>query len=210
MSRPRAFRDPDVLTRAMLAFWQQGYAGSSLPSLEQATGLRTSSLYNRFGSKEGLFAEVLQHYLEKVVGWRIRRYLQDLDPVAGLRRFLESSHDYIDLGAGRLPVACLLTNTALEFGHRDPQVAAAITAGLERVEAGFADCLRRARAQGRLAATADVDALARQLLLGLQGLLVLSKVNPDPVYLRQSTAALLAALPFNPRQGVPDESPAHA
>lgn len=214
MARPRQYRDPDVLTRAMLAFWRHGYAGCAVPELEAATGLRASSLYHRFGSKEGLFEAVLAHYLEKVVDWRIQRYLQDPDPVAGLRRFLDTTHDYIDLAAGRLPMACLLLNTAIEHAPAEDRVMATVAAGMARVEAAFATTLARAQATGQLDAGADVARLARQLLLGLQGLLVLSRVRPDPAYLQEACAALMAGLPLKPesrpRQGATDERPAHA
>lgn len=214
MARPRQYRDPDVLTRAMLAFWRHGYAGCALPVLEAATGLRASSLYHRFGSKEGLFEAVLVHYLEKVVDWRIQRYLQDPDPVAGLQRFLDTTHDYIDVAAGRPPMACLLLNTAIEHGPGDDRVTATVAAGMARVEAAFAATLVRAQASRQLAPDADIRRLARQLLLGLQGLLVLSRVRPEPDYLAEASASLMACLPLLPvppsRQGAIDESPAHA
>ena len=195
MPRPRSFHDPDILTRAMLVFWQQGFHGSNVRDLEQATGLRMSSLYHRFGNKEKLFHEVLDHYLDKVVGWRVRRFLLDSeDPLAGIALFLRTCYDYIDLDAERLPMACLLSNSALELGRDDAGVRQRITTGLARVEQGFANALTRAHAAGRLA-DVDIALLARQLALGLQGLLIQTKVNPDRPALEQTTRALLALIP---------------
>lgn len=197
MARPRTFRDPDVLTRTMLVFWRQGFDGCNVRDLEAATGLAASSLYNRFGSKEGLFNEVLDHYLVQVVDRRVQRWLQPPQPpLAGIRRFLETTYDYIDPEAGRQPMACLLSNTALAFGGRDAAVTARLAAGMDRVEDAFGAALERARVAGELDAAADTLRLARHLVLGLQGLLVLSSIKDDPAYLRQSTDALLAVLPL--------------
>lgn len=206
MARPRHFRDPDVLTRAMLVFWQNGFAGTQIRQLEQATGLKASSLYNRFESKQALYEEVLEHYLEKVVQWRIDRYLTDPNPLHGLRRFLETCYDYIDVEGKRPPMACLLANTALEIGVEQPRLAARVNEGLSRVETAFAQCLTRARQLHLVPADARPALLARQLLLGLQGILVMSRVNPDRQALQSSTEALLAAIPISSQPA--DKEPA--
>lgn len=191
MARPRAFQDSDVLTRAMLAFWQGGYEATGIKQLETATGLKASSLYNRFGSKEHLFDEVLTHYRQKVVQWRIQRYLQDLDPLQGIRRFFYSSFDYID--DSRPPMACLLSNSALELGHRYPELQQSIRAGMQDVEQALCTALENARTQGYL--IKDTHLLAQQLALGLQGLLVSTRVITDKQQLQAACDALLALLP---------------
>ena len=58
---PRTYTLPDdvILARAMFFFWQNGYAGTSLRDLTQATGLSSAALYHRFSDKDGLFVEEL-------------------------------------------------------------------------------------------------------------------------------------------------------
>lgn len=196
MARPRAFHDSDILTRAMFAFWRHGYGGTQVRQLEQATGLRVSSLYNRFGSKESLFLEVLDHYLERVVRRRIQRYLLDGDPADGIRRFFETTYEYLAEAREPFPLACLLTNTALEMAAGNAAVRARINAGMAEVEQGFAAALQRAFNAGQLPSHTDTLACARQLLLALQGVLVQSRLNPDPDFLRNCVNAALAPIPF--------------
>lgn len=196
MARPRAFHDTDILTRAMFAFWQHGYGGTQVRQLEQATGLRVSSLYNRFGSKENLFLEVLDHYLDRVVRRRIRRYLLEGDPAVGIRRFFDTTYEYLAEAREPFPLACLLTNTALELAADNAAVRARINAGMAEVEQGFADALQRARDTGQLPAQTDHRDGARRLLLALQGVLVQSRLNPDPDFLRTCVDAALASIPF--------------
>src|ERR1700735_4804901 len=66
MGRPKNFSREDVLEKAMPVFWKQGFAGTSLQDLEQATGVNKSGLYSEFRDKEDLFLEVLRHYLESL------------------------------------------------------------------------------------------------------------------------------------------------
>lgn len=201
MARPREFRDNDVLTRAMLLFWQQGFEATGIKQLETATGLRVSSLYNRFGSKESLYAEVLTHYIERVVQWRIDRYLGDPDPIAGIRAFFQSTWDYID--EQRPGMACLLSNSALELGHRHPPLRELIEDGMNRVEQALLAALIRAVDRGQLPDGTDTVKLARQLAMGLQGLLVSTRVVQDKQIIGQHCEAILAPLATTTAQGEP-------
>ena len=99
MPRPRGFRNNTTLSRAMRVFWQQGYDQTSVRDLELATGLNASSLYNAWGGKEALFRQVLDYYVEGIVQRRIETYLQKGDPIRGIRRFFETTYEYIDPGS---------------------------------------------------------------------------------------------------------------
>lgn len=192
MSRPRSYHNTDVLTRAMMVFWQNGYRGTNIRHLESATGLKVSSLYHRFGSKEALFHESLDHYLNKVVRWRVDRYLNNSpDPIAGIREFLKSCYSYIDADSGRPPMACLMTNSALESAPGDHAVAERVTRSMALVEKGFYDAICRSALK---VSTNQSALLAKQLSLGLQGLLLCSKVSTDMNTLQLACDALMAPL----------------
>ena len=59
MPRTHTIPDDVILARAIFFFWQNGYAGTSLRDLTQATGLSSAALYHRFSDKDGLFVEEL-------------------------------------------------------------------------------------------------------------------------------------------------------
>lgn len=63
--RPKKFDETEVLERAMLLFWEQGYEGTSLAQLRDSMGLSSASLYHSFGSKEGVFARAIKHYVSR-------------------------------------------------------------------------------------------------------------------------------------------------
>jgi len=88
MGRPRKFSREGVLQKAMPVFWKYGFARTTLPDLEQATGVNKSGLYAEFESKEALFLACLRHYLDtrnggallmaEPLGWgNIERFLEE-------------------------------------------------------------------------------------------------------------------------------------
>ncbi|NNG36708.1 TetR/AcrR family transcriptional regulator [Nakamurella aerolata] len=62
MGRPRSFDEGEVIRTARDTFWRQGYAGTSLADLTQATGLHKPSLYGAFGDKSDLFLAAVAQY----------------------------------------------------------------------------------------------------------------------------------------------------
>ncbi|KPH08451.1 TetR/AcrR family transcriptional regulator [Rhizobium acidisoli] len=60
--RPRNFDRAQALDRALMAFWQNGFAATSMNDLVEAMGINSPSIYAAFGSKEALFAEAVQYY----------------------------------------------------------------------------------------------------------------------------------------------------
>jgi AcrR family transcriptional regulator len=88
MGRPRKFSREGVLQKALPVFWKYGFARTTLPDLEQATGVNKSGLYAEFESKEALFVACLRHYLDtrtggalltaEPLGWgNIERFLEE-------------------------------------------------------------------------------------------------------------------------------------
>ena len=74
MGRPRKFSREGVLQKALPVFWKYGFARTTLPDLEQATGVNKSGLYAEFDSKEALFLACLRKTLAELhSGRRVRR-----------------------------------------------------------------------------------------------------------------------------------------
>jgi AcrR family transcriptional regulator len=64
IGRPREFDRGAALKAAMVLFWRKGFAATSMNDLCEAMGVRSPSLYAAFGSKEALYLEAIQHYVE--------------------------------------------------------------------------------------------------------------------------------------------------
>ena len=60
--RPKAFDEDEALALAMNYFWEHGYDNTSLDKLLPAMGIKKSSFYHTFKSKEELFSRALHLY----------------------------------------------------------------------------------------------------------------------------------------------------
>jgi len=176
LARPKAFNQDLVLTEAMLCFWRRGYSATSMKNLESATGLTPGSIYNSFGSKDGLFLSSLDHYIEKVVKRRVRRYLLEGDPVAGIEAYF---YDGFRIENGEIRDGCLLINTSTELGPHDEVVRKHVVKGMKVAQEGLEKAIDRAKQAGQIDKSIDSKLRARHLGLVLNGMLVQTKISTD-------------------------------
>lgn len=168
MARPRSFDHDRILASAMHCFRRLGYERASIKDLEKATGLTSGSLYNTFGSKDGLFAAALDHYIGTVIAARTSGFA---GPAAGL-----ADLEKLFLSLWEMPQAdgfgCLITNSAVEFGADAPAFATEkIAKGLETADRGIRSVLMRVLGDERGMAEAD------NLAMIYHGSLVLSRAG---------------------------------
>lgn len=173
MARPKNFDQHQVMVNAMLVFWHKGYQSTSMKDLELATGLKPSSFYNTFGSKEDFFLMVLDYYAEKVVGARIERYLLQTDPVKGIKDFFTTC--FTDLPKGKEGIACLLVNSMSEIAVHHDGIRKVLNKNENVLRGHFLRCIEQAKQEKRISNLHESDILANQLLITLNGLLVSSK-----------------------------------
>ncbi|MEZ5865119.1 MAG: helix-turn-helix domain-containing protein [Geminicoccaceae bacterium] len=175
MAGTRQFDESQVLDAMMRVFWEKGFEGTSIDDLVRATGLQRGSLYNAFGDKAAMFCRALRLYQDEVHASHLHALRGD-DPREALTRLfqlkLKSARD------GGQPQGCMLSD-ARRICHRLPTNAATETkaAAGELEEALFA-MFERARAAGRLAATADCRALARFYAAVARGV---TGTDPEPL-----------------------------
>ena len=191
MARPREFDSGAALESAMQVFWAKGYGATSLDDLCSATGLGRSSLYAAFGDKRRLYLRSLDRYEDAGVA-RIAKALAKPPLRKALAAFFDRVISDIVAGPGRS--GCFIGNCAAELAGGDRAAAARVRRSLERIQATFRDALARARVRGEIAADADVDALARFLVAGTQGLRLIGKTKPERAALDDIAAVMLNCL----------------
>lgn len=62
--RPPKFDEQHVVESAIWAFFENGFDGTTLGDIEDATGVDRSTLYNSFGGKKGLYTSATRKYLD--------------------------------------------------------------------------------------------------------------------------------------------------
>ncbi|NER84848.1 MAG: TetR/AcrR family transcriptional regulator [Leptolyngbya sp. SIO1D8] len=192
MARPKAFDREAVLSKAMEVFWEKGYEATSMQDLVDAMGIHRGSLYDTFQDKRHLFLEAIAHYNTTVTKVAIAH----LQAPGASRSAIEKHLMVFAEEAATDPHrrGCLMTNSIVELAIHDPEVATSLRRSLRTVEDAFCRALGRAQDKGEIAPDKDIHALAQYLTSSLQGLRVMSKVNPDREALVQVAQLTLAVL----------------
>lgn len=174
MKKAAPKKTPESDTRAALlsqlgeVFRALGYEGASLSLITQATGLGKGSLYNLFpGGKEQMATEVLAH----IDGWFEREVfapLRDDRSGEGIARMYEAVDRYFESGGRVCLVGVFALGSARDvFGKKVRSYFVAWEEAL--IVALRRDGLTPAQAKDR----------AEEILLGIQGALVLARAKSD-------------------------------
>ncbi len=189
--RPRQFDRTTALYAMREAFWNKGYAATSLDDLCAAAGLNRPSLYNAFGDKAQVFLAVLESYVAEVrpryeAAFRAPGPLRQV--IKGIFRTAAEIYRVMDRDGGR---GCLMIGAALTDATRDPQVGAAILTQLQDMEKGFCWLLSKAKAEGQLPAHADPKTLAKLASSVHTALSVRMRAGEPPENLRGYVEAMI-------------------
>lgn len=191
MPRP-ARHDPDsLLDGAVRLFWEHGYQGTSMKRLEENLDIRPGSLYAAFGSKAGLFAEVLERFAAHSRAELEAHLRRAGSCIEGLQSYLRA--------LGRPPgkkapaQACLIVKTLLETEAESPPGIRA-RALLDAVEKHLCRQLEAARERGELASEVDSARLARLVQAQVIGLRTLAHKGGSPQQLQALADDLATSL----------------
>jgi TetR/AcrR family transcriptional repressor of nem operon len=197
MARLREFDTGSALDHVLGTFWAKGYEATSVDDLCAASGLSRSSLYSAFGDKRALLLRSLERYIDIRVG-RLRDVMLGAPSLRdGLEVLTQAIIGDILAGPGRR--GCFIGNCAAEIGRGDRKAMALVRKGMAAMEGVFREALVRARSRGELPEGADIEALARFLAAGFQGLRLVGKVNPDRGVLRDIAEVMLQCVRPVPR-----------
>lgn len=180
MARPLAFDPQKKLHKAMMLFWRKGYDATSMQDLVTELDINRFSIYNTFGDKHALFVLTLEYYEERVFGTLLKA-LQPTD------KGLESLENYLDTLSNGLNnqssvTGCLLQNSLLEGGVKDPKILKSIRSSFLHLRDVIEEVIEHARELGQIDKNADSAELADFMLLQVQGLISihsLSKTQAD-------------------------------
>ncbi|GAB3734966.1 TetR/AcrR family transcriptional regulator [Amycolatopsis oliviviridis] len=190
--RPRQFDEQRVLAAVQAAFWDKGYAGTSLEDLLAASRLGKGSLYGAFGDKKSLFLLVLRKY-DEANDRMLRTWLEQADRgIDVIRNFVTGPVRDPDGEQARR--GCLLANTAMELSASAAEVAAEARRSYASTTDALTDAIRRAQREGDVAPHLDPDLTARAVLSGQLGLILLGRIGQDPAALSATATALLDGL----------------
>jgi TetR/AcrR family transcriptional regulator, transcriptional repressor for nem operon len=189
MARPKEFDPERALAKAMNLFWQLGYENTSLEALMKEMGIARQSLYDTFGDKHALYLKAMAHYRDQTNS-RMQKMLNEIPSVRdGFARLLfglaAETREQHERG-------CLLLSANLQRDPKDVVVRDFLRDNQARVEAIFLQALARAQKQGELSPKDDSAALARFLIVTIQGMRAMARLKSDRKALEQVARVALA------------------
>ena len=176
MGRPRTFDRDVAITQAMHVFWEHGFDATSLSQLKATIGggITAPSFYAAFGSKQALFEEVMERYLD--THGRVMDSL--FDPTLSPRQAIELT---LRRSAKMQcepdhPKGCLVALGLLSACSEESKaISAPLAKARAQNRAGIEACIERAIASGELPPTVAADALATTFDSFLLGISVLAR-----------------------------------
>jgi TetR/AcrR family transcriptional repressor of nem operon len=192
MARQREFDKEQVLEKAMLLFWAQGYEATSVRDLNAAMGISSSSMYEFFGDKRAIFLAALARYcvIEQA---RIAQLAAAAPSAQAFIEQLFASVDDVVLTQAGIQ-GSFAFNAMVELGTRDPDVTAQLLDHFFKIAAIIAALLADARAAGTIHSRAEPLALAHTILTTLQGVVTVVGVKADYPYRDPITRLLISLL----------------
>lgn len=139
MAKARFDRN-EVVDKSIELFWKNGFSGSSMQQVVEATGLKPGSIYHSFGNKEALFREALERYAQKSFA-HIRNVLDTAPSVGeGVCQHLEA---VIEQSTREKYYSCFLIKTRLELAAEGNELHKCASAKLDEIEALFQSYLEK-------------------------------------------------------------------
>lgn len=66
MARQKAYKEEEVIEKAMNLFWRNGYETTSTRMLEKEMGINQFSIYSSFSNKQGVLLQSIKQYKNKL------------------------------------------------------------------------------------------------------------------------------------------------
>jgi len=192
MARPRSFDIESAVDAALLLFWRKGYEGTSLSDLTLAMGINRPSFYAAFESKEALFKQVLDRYVEGPAG-NIVQALEAATARQVVERLLGAYADAA--GQPDRPRGCLLVQGALACGDDAAPVQKELANRRAAGEKALRERFVRARDEGDLPPPAKPADLARFIWTICQGMAVQAAGGATRAELRRVVVETLRGWP---------------
>lgn len=194
MPRRKQFAIDDVKQKAMMAFWDSGYRGTSLQDLVETMGINRASLYDTFGDKYALFIETLHKYNDTYAKPFFTKFRKSNPPRQAIIALFDEVCDGVLRGEDQN--GCYIVNTALEMSPHDEKVSKITTRIFSYVEKNFfRKMIVQGQARGEISQAVIPDITSRTLLGLLVGLRVLSRSHPDKALLDSFRTQVKALLP---------------
>jgi TetR/AcrR family transcriptional repressor of nem operon len=163
-----------IIEQSAPIFNKQGYAGTALSDLMDATGLRKGGIYRHFASKEELAAEAFDYAWSTARGVRAQGVDETENSVDRLKRMIDN---FVELRTGLVAGGCPLLNAAIDSDDGNSVIRERARGALREWQERLAKVIRAGRTRGEIRKTVKPDEFAALVISQLEGALMISRLN---------------------------------
>ncbi len=175
MGRHKQFDEAEVLEKAMLTFWENGFEKTTVRSLEKSMGINQFSIYSTFQSKEILYRRVLKTYHEQLN----HRFLDKLNKpscsLEDVEHFLNTFS--LQLKQKKIPNSCLMVQSTANLDRFDAGIRKVILDFFDTMKKQFARAVENDVKNGLLPKDTDIKQTGEYLLGLAQSISIYGKIR---------------------------------
>ncbi|HMF52941.1 MAG TPA: TetR/AcrR family transcriptional regulator [Edaphobacter sp.] len=163
-----------IIAAAAPLFNKRGYAGCVLKDIMAATGLEKGGIYRHFGSKEEIAAEAFDY------AWMMSSALrrQGLDEIPNhVDRLKHHIAGFVYRSS--VPGGCPLLNTGVDSDNGNPILRERVRNALQGWKRMLRTILEDGMAAGTVRRDADVEKVSRLIISGLEGGMLVSRIEKN-------------------------------
>lgn len=194
MAKAAKFDRQEVIDIATNLYWKKGFHATSMRNLQDEIDMRPGSIYAAFGSKDGLFKEVLQNYSNMSIK-KIQLCRQAHNsPINALTVFVKAQ--VLETQNDAPNGMCMLAKTIGELTNDNQALIDITKAHLGAISAEFVKLIEEAQALNEVNKDKNADYLASHVQVQIAGLRTFAKINNDKVKLETMIDDIFTHYPF--------------
>ena len=184
-----------IVQQAAALFNQKGYAGSSLADIMQATGLKKGGIYNHFKSKNELALAAFD-YAVSLVSQNIWSSVKTKhNAIERLQALVSSYLIYVE--SPPLAGGCPILNTAIEADDTNSPLRDRAIAAINSWRSLIVRIIQKGIKKGEIPATVEPDTVATIIICNIEGAIMMSQLEKNPVHLQRAIAHLQSYIQAN-------------
>lgn len=189
--RPRAFDRDNAVNKAMNLFWEKGFESTSLADLRKTLGnMSSASFYAAFGSKQALYKECLDRYVQSCGSVSAVLDNEELSPREAMQAML---YDTISMQTSpQSPSGCMAVLSGLNCLDENKEVEAVTQQVRKDTRDAIKRCVTRGVEQGQLAQTVSVEAYTMMLDCFVKGVSLQARDGVSEDLLKEASDQLLS------------------
>jgi TetR/AcrR family transcriptional regulator, transcriptional repressor for nem operon len=177
-----------IVQQAAEVFNQKGYAGSSVADIMQATGLKKGGIYNHFKSKDELAVAAFD-YAVSLMSQKVWSAVKTKrNAIERLQALVSSYLAYVETPP--IVGGCPILNTAIEADDTDSPLRDRAIAAINNWRNLIVRIINKGIKKGEIPATIEPDTVATIIICNIEGAIMMSQLEKNPVHLERAIAHL--------------------